>query len=683
MPEPRKILVTSALPYANGPIHIGHLVEYIQTDIWSRFQKMRGHACYYVCADDAHGTPIMLRARQEGVTPETLIARMAEEHKADFAAFRVGFDNYHSTHSEENRYCANLIYERNRDAGHIASRTITQAYDPVEQMFLPDRFIRGECPKCGAPDQYGDNCEACGASYSPSELKNPRSAVSGAVPEDRESAHYFFKLADFEEMLKGWTRGGHLQREVANKLDEWFAAGLQEWDISRDAPYFGFEIPDHPGKYFYVWLDAPIGYMASFRNLCDRTPGLDFDAFWNRDSAAELYNFIGKDIVYFHCLFWPAMLHGAGFRKPTAVFVHGFLTVDGQKMSKSRGTFIKAHTYLDHLDPEYLRYYFAAKLGSAVDDIDLNLEDFAQRVNADLVGKLVNIASRCAGFITKRFDGRLSPELADRELFDSFVDAGGEIAGWFEGREYSRAVREIMALADRANQYIDEKAPWVVAKQAGREQDLQAICSMGLNLYRILIAYLKPILPGTAERSEAFLGIPPLTWEAVGKPLLGHAIHPFTPLLTRVDPKQIEAMLHDSREDLMSQEAKTTSPQEAPAEGHLTREPIAETIAFPDFARVDLRVARILEATEVEGADKLLRLKLDLGGETRHVFAGIKSAYGGEDLVGRLTVMVANLAPRKMRFGTSEGMVLAAGPGGEDIFLLTPDPGAEPGMRIR
>ena len=683
MPEPRKILVTSALPYANGPIHIGHLVEYIQTDIWSRFQKMRGHACYYVCADDAHGTPIMLRARQEGVTPETLIARMAEEHKADFAAFRVGFDNYHSTHSEENRYCANLIYERNRDAGHIASRTITQAYDPVEQMFLPDRFIRGECPKCGAPDQYGDNCEACGASYSPSELKNPRSAVSGAVPEDRESAHYFFKLADFEEMLKGWTRGGHLQREVANKLDEWFAAGLQEWDISRDAPYFGFEIPDHPGKYFYVWLDAPIGYMASFRNLCDRTPGLDFDAFWNRDSAAELYNFIGKDIVYFHCLFWPAMLHGAGFRKPTAVFVHGFLTVDGQKMSKSRGTFIKAHTYLDHLDPEYLRYYFAAKLGSAVDDIDLNLEDFAQRVNADLVGKLVNIASRCAGFITKRFDGRLSPELADRELFDSFVDAGGEIAGWFEGREYSRAVREIMALADRANQYIDEKAPWVVAKQAGREQDLQAICSMGLNLYRILIAYLKPILPGTAERSEAFLGIPPLTWEAVGKPLLGHAIHPFTPLLTRVDPKQIEAMLHDSREDLISQDAKTTSPQEAPAEGHLTREPIAETIAFPDFARVDLRVARILEATEVEGADKLLRLKLDLGGETRHVFAGIKSAYGGEDLVGRLTVMVANLAPRKMRFGTSEGMVLAAGPGGEDIFLLTPDPGAEPGMRIR
>ncbi len=683
MSQPRNILVTSALPYANGPIHIGHLVEYIQTDIWARFQKMRGHHCYYVCADDAHGTPIMLRARQEGISPEALIERMALEHKADFAEFRVGFDNYHSTHSEENRYCATLIYSRNRDAGHIALRPITQAYDPVEQMFLPDRFIRGECPKCGAADQYGDNCEACGASYSPSELKNPRSAVSGAVPEERESEHHFFKLADFGGMLKDWTRGGHLQREVANKLDEWFDAGLQEWDISRDAPYFGFEIPGHPGKYFYVWLDAPIGYMASFRNLCDRTPGLDFDAFWRPDSSAELYNFIGKDIVYFHCLFWPAMLEGAGFRKPTAVFVHGFLTVDGQKMSKSRGTFIKARTYLKHLDPEYLRYYFAAKLGSGVDDIDLNLGDFAQRVNADLVGKVVNIASRCAGFISKGFEGRLSAALPEPDLYRAFVAAGEEIAAAYEGREYSRAVREIMALADRANQYIDEQAPWVVAKQAGQGQRLQDICTQGLNLYRVLIGCLKPILPRTAERSEAFLRIPPLTWEALASPLLGTLIDPFTPLLTRVDPKAIEAMLADSREDLAASGAPKTRLPEPKAPGHLEREPLGEIIDFADFSRVDLRVARIQAASAVEGADKLLRLTLDLGGETRQVFAGIKSAYAPETLVGRLTVMVANLAPRKMRFGASEGMVLAAGPGGQDIFLLTPDGGAEPGMRVR
>ena len=463
MTQTRDILVTSALPYANGPIHIGHLVEYIQTDIWVRFQKMRGHNCWYVCADDAHGTPIMLRARQEGITPEQLIAQVATEHQADFAAFRVGFDQYHSTHSDENRDCANLIYARNRDKGHISKRVITQAYDPVERMFLPDRFIKGECPKCGASDQYGDNCEACGASYSPNELRNPRSAVSGAVPEQRESDHYFFRLGDFEPMLRDWTRGGSLQKEVANKLDEWFEAGLQEWDISRDAPYFGFEIPDHPGKFFYVWLDAPIGYMASFRSLCDsprgHAAGLDFDHFWVKDSTAELYHFIGKDIIYFHALFWPAMLHGADFRTPTAIFAHGFLTVDGQKMSKSRGTFIKARTYLDHLDPEYLRYYFAAKLGPGVDDIDLNLQDFTARVNADLVGKVVNIASRSAGFITKRFAGRLAPTLADPGLHAELVAAGDSIALAYERRELSRAVREIMALADRANQYIDEQAP--------------------------------------------------------------------------------------------------------------------------------------------------------------------------------------------------------------------------------
>ncbi len=678
---PRKILITSALPYANGPIHIGHLVEYIQTDIWARFQKMRGHQCIYVCADDAHGTPIMLRARQEGIDPETLITRVAEEHQADFADFRIGFDNYHSTHSPENQACANTIYERNRDGGHIAKRTITQAYDPVEQMFLPDRFIKGTCPKCGAEDQYGDNCEVCGASYSPAELKNPVSAVSGAVPEQRESDHYFFKLADFEEMLRGWTGGGHVQSEVSNKLGEWFDAGLQEWDISRDAPYFGFEIPDHPGKYFYVWLDAPIGYMASFRNLCDKTDGLDFDAYWAPESDAELYHFIGKDIIYFHTLFWPAMLHGAGFRTPSAVYAHGFLTVDGAKMSKSRGTFIKARTYLDHLNPEYLRYYFAAKLGSGVDDIDLNLEDFAQRVNSDLVGKVVNIASRCAGFISKRFEGRLAEQVSETALFDDFVAKGETIAGHYEKREFSRAVREIMALADRANQYIDEQKPWVVAKEDGKDAQLQAICSDGLNLFRLLIGYLRPILPGTAQMAEAFLQIEPLSWKQLASPLTGHVIGKFKPLMTRVDPKQIEAMLEHSKEDLAAQTpAHSARPA---ADSPLSKEPIAETIQFDDFAKLDLRIARIAKAEHVEGADKLLQLTLDLGGETRNVFAGIKSAYAPEDLEGRLTVMVANLAPRKMRFGISEGMVLAAGPGGKELFILNPDDGAEPGMRVK
>ncbi|MBV2094875.1 MAG: methionine--tRNA ligase [Candidatus Thiodiazotropha sp. (ex Codakia orbicularis)] len=678
----RKILITSALPYANGPIHIGHLVEYIQTDIWARFQKMRGHQCLYVCADDAHGTPIMLRARQEGIDPETLIARVAEEHKADFADFRIGFDNYHSTHSAENQACANTIYERNRDAGHIARRTITQAYDPVEQMFLPDRFIKGTCPKCGAEDQYGDNCEVCGASYSPAELKNPVSAVSGAVPEQRESDHYFFKLADFEAMLREWTGGGHVQSEVSNKLGEWFEAGLQEWDISRDAPYFGFEIPDHPGKYFYVWLDAPIGYMASFRNLCDRTEGLDFDEFWDKGSETELYHFIGKDIIYFHTLFWPAMLHGAGFRTPSAVYAHGFLTVDGAKMSKSRGTFIKARTYLDHLNPEYLRYYFAAKLGAGVDDIDLNLEDFAQRVNSDLVGKVVNIASRCAGFISKRFDGKLADRVAEQSLFDEFIAAGETIAEHYEKREFSRAVREIMALADRANQQIDEQKPWVVAKEDGKASELQAICSDGINLFRLLIGYLRPILPGTAAMAEAFLQIEPLTWDRLATPLTGgHAIGKFKPLMTRVDPKQIEAMLEHSKEDLAAQ--APAQPAAAAADSPLAKDPIAETIQFDDFAKLDLRIARIAKAEHVEGADKLLQLSLDLGGETRNVFAGIKSAYAPEDLEGKLTVMVANLAPRKMRFGVSEGMVLAAGPGGKELFILNPDEGAQPGMRVK
>ncbi|MCP5418033.1 MAG: methionine--tRNA ligase [Chromatiaceae bacterium] len=673
----RKILVTSALPYANGPIHIGHLVEYIQTDIWVRYQKMCGHQCIYVCADDAHGTPIMLRARQQGITPEQLIKTIAVEHRADFAEFGVDFDNYHSTHSPENRYFANTIYQRNREKGHISLRTITQAYDPVEKMFLPDRFIKGECPKCGAQDQYGDNCEVCGASYSPSELINPVSAVSGVTPEQRESEHHFFRLGDFETLLRQWTRGGHLQQEVSNKLDEWFAAGLQEWDISRDAPYFGFEIPDHPGKFFYVWMDAPIGYMASFKHLCDRSVGIEFDDFWKPGSEAELYHFIGKDIIYFHALFWPAMLHGADYRMPTAIFSHGFLTVDGLKMSKSRGTFIKARSYLDHLNPEYLRYYFAAKLGSGVDDIDLNLDDFIARVNADLVGKVVNIASRCAGFISKRFDNRLAERLPEPDLFAEFSSAGNGIAGLFEQREFSRAVREIMALADRANQYIDEKKPWVIAKQQGREQELHQVCTMGLNLFRLLIGYLRPILPVTAAQSESFLQIEPLTWNALSTPLTGHRIAAFKPLMTRIERAQVDALLAASRESLepaASLQAKT---------GLLSKDPIGDPIEFPEFAKVDLRVARIVQAEHVDGADKLLHLTLDLGGERRSVFAGIKSAYTPETLVGRLTVMVANLAPRKMRFGLSEGMILAAGPGGSEIFLLSPDAGAEPGMRVK
>lgn len=551
--QPRKILVTSALPYANGPIHIGHLVEYIQTDIWVRFQKMQGNQCFYVCADDAHGTPIMLKARQEGISPEKLIAQVSKAHQADFAAFHINFDQYHSTHSEENRYYATLIYERNRDSGHIASRIITQAYDPVEKIFLPDRFIQGNCPRCAAANQYGDNCEICGASYSPGDLKNPRSAISGAVPEYHESTHFFFKLNDFEPMLRTWTRSGTLQAGVINKLEEWFSVGLHEWDISRDAPYFGFEMPDQPGKYFYVWLDAPIGYMASFRALCNRNPELNFEQFWGTDATAELYNFIGKDIMYFHTLFWPAMLHGAGFRTPTAVFCHGFLTVNGQKMSKSRGTFIKASSYLKYLNPEALRYYFAAKLSGEVEDIDLNLEDFVAKVNADLVGKLVNIASRCAGFITKRFAGRLAATLPEPTLYAEFVAASSQIQNYYTHREYSKVVREVMALADRANQYIDSAQPWVVAKQLGQENQLQAICTLGLNLFRVLIGYLRPVLPSIAQRSEAFLQIPNLTFIELNTPLLDHVIAPFQPLITRIELAKVTAMIEDSKSDLTAQ----------------------------------------------------------------------------------------------------------------------------------
>ncbi|MDT4332114.1 methionine--tRNA ligase [Methylomonas sp. MS20] len=683
----RKILVTSALPYANGPIHLGHLVEYLQTDIWVRFQKQRGHECYYVCADDTHGTPIMLRADKEGITPEQLIAGVEQEHRADFDAFGVAFDQYHSTHSPENKACAELIYLRLREGGHISSRSITQAYDPVKNMFLPDRFIKGECPKCGAPDQYGDNCEACGATYSPTELKNAVSVVSGEQPIEKDSEHYFFELGHFAEMLKDWTTAGHLQAEVSNKMAEWLQNGLQQWDISRDAPYFGFEIPDAPGKYFYVWLDAPIGYMASCRRLCERT-GLDYDSFWSPDSDAELYHFIGKDIIYFHALFWPAMLHGAGFRTPSAIFAHGFLTVNGEKMSKSRGTFIKARTYLDHLNPEYLRYYFAAKLSAGVDDIDLNFDDFTLRVNADLVGKVVNIASRCAGFIAKRFENRLSAACAEPELFGQFVAAHQAIADLYESREFGKAMREIMALADKANQYIDEKKPWLIAKEDGRDAELHDVCSMGLNLFRLLVVYLRPVIPTLAANAEAFLNIPPQGWPADAQPLTDHAINAFTPLMTRVEADKIAAIVEASKDNLektpsvKAKPAKTVGEAAKPAENQKL-EPIAEAIEIEDFAKIDLRIARIVKAEAVEGAEKLLQLTVDLGDHTRSIFAGVKSAYAPDDLEGKLTVVVANLKPRKMRFGTSEGMMLAAGPGGKDIFVLSPDAGAQPGMRVK
>ncbi|WP_134676334.1 methionine--tRNA ligase [Ectopseudomonas khazarica] len=678
MTEARKILVTSALPYANGSIHLGHMLEYVQTDMWVRYQKLRGNQAIYVCADDAHGSAIMLRAEKEGITPEQLIDGVRAEHMADFAEFSVAFDNYHSTHSEENRELSSSIYLALRDKGHIATRAVTQYFDPEKGMFLADRFIKGTCPKCGTEDQYGDNCEKCGATYSPTELKNPKSAISGATPVLKESQHFFFKLPDFEAMLKQWTRSGALQEAVANKIAEWLDGGLQEWDISRDAPYFGFEIPDEPGKYFYVWLDAPIGYMASFKNLCSRRPELDFDAFWGKDSSAELYHFIGKDIVNFHALFWPAMLEGAGYRKPTAVNVHGYLTVNGQKMSKSRGTFIKARTYLDHLNPEYLRYYYASKLGRGVDDLDLNLEDFVQKVNSDLVGKVVNIASRCAGFIHKGNGGLLVAADPEPELWNAFRAAAPSIAEAYEARDFSRAMREIMALADRANAWIADKAPWALNKVEGKQAEVQEICALGINLFRQLVIMLKPVLPQLAADAEAFLNVAPQTWADLALPLANHQLNPFSPLLTRIEQAKIDAMTEASKEDLAAEAAK---PQ---GNGELAKDPLAAEINFDAFAAVDLRIALIEKCEFVEGADKLLRLSLDIGDEKRNVFSGIKSAYPDPSkLEGRLTLYVANLAPRKMKFGISEGMVLAAGPGGEDIYLLSPDSGAKPGQRVK
>ncbi len=676
----RRILVTSALPYANGSIHLGHLVEYIQTDIWVRFQKMRGHDCRYVCADDTHGTPVMLRAEKEGIAPEALIERMQAEHLRDFTDFHIAFDNYHSTHSPENRALAEEIFRRLRAAGLIEIRSVEQFYDPEKGMFLPDRFIKGECPKCHAKDQYGDVCEVCGTTYAPTDLIRPYSAVSGATPVRRASDHYFFKLGEAADFLARWTRAGHLQEEAANKMEEWLSAGLQSWDISRDAPYFGFEIPDAPGKYFYVWLDAPIGYMASLKHLCARI-GCDFDAYWRADSTAELYHFIGKDILYFHALFWPAMLHFSGFRTPTRIFAHGFLTVDGQKMSKSRGTFITAASYLQQgLDPEWLRYYYAAKLNASMEDIDLNLDDFVTRINSDLVGKYVNIASRAAGFITKRFGGRLAPRIDDLRLIDRLAQAAAPIAALYEAREYGKALREIMALANLANQYVDEAKPWELAKRAEAEDALHQVCTVSLNLFRLITLYLKPVLPDVARRAEAFLNIAPLYWADSTTVLYDHPIHPYQHLMARVDPKQVRALVEANRQSMQTPPAPI---RHAESQIHATP-PVAETIGIDDFSRIDLRIARIVHAEAVEGADKLLKLTLDIGEATpRTVFAGIKSAYDPAQLVGRLTVMVANLAPRKMKFGVSEGMVLAASGGGPGLFLLSPDAGAEPGMRVK
>ena len=701
---PRKILVTSALPYANGAIHLGHLVEYIQTDIWVRFQKMRGNECWYVCADDTHGTPIMLRAEKEGITPEALIERVHGEHSRDFAGFNVGFDNYYTTHSPETRACAEDIYGKLKAAGLIEVRTIEQYYDPVKQMFLPDRFIKGECPKCGAKDQYGDNCESCGAAYTPNDLKDPYSAVSGAKPELRNSDHYFFKLSDpkCQAFLRRWTREpGRLQSEASNKMQEWLgfdenAEGenkLTDWDISRDAPYFGFEIPDAPGKYFYVWLDAPIGYMGSFKNFCGKQ-GLDFNEYFKPDSTTELYHFIGKDILYFHALFWPAELEHAGYRTPTKIFAHGFLTVDGAKMSKSRGTFITAESYLKTgLNPEWLRYYYAAKLNGTMEDIDLNLEDFVARVNSDLVGKYVNIASRCAGFISKKFDGKLASTNA--EWLKPLRDAAETIAAAYDDRDFGRALREIMALADAANVVVNDRKPWELAKQEGKEAELHAACSEAIEAFRLLTLYLKPALPKVAEAVESFLGIAPMTWmDAASRLPAGHTINAYSHLMTRIDPKQIVALVEANKESLgVVANATEPSPQKhAEKQEKAVAVATAQAEAGPhisidDFMKVDLRIAKIVEAGHVEGAEKLIRLSLDIGEEKpRQVFAGIKSAYDPAALVGRLTVMVANLAPRKMKFGMSEGMVLAAS-GADDknggIYILSPDTGAQPGMRVK
>lgn len=670
---PRRILVTSALPYINGAIHLGHLLEHIQTDIWARFQRMRGHEVIYVCADDTHGTATMLMAEARGMAPETLIEEIRQEHVRDFQGFLISHDNYYSTHSDENREIAELIFNRLQDRDLIFTKEVSQLYDPERKLFLADRFVRGNCPKCGAADQPGDNCDVCSATYDAMDLNNPRSTLSGTTPEVRASEHYFFDLPQYADFLRAWLDSGAVQPEVANKLGEWLEAGLKPWDISRDAPYFGFLIPGTTDKYFYVWMDAPIGYMASFRNYADQHNEVSFDEFWSKGADTEVHHFIGKDIINFHALFWPAVLDGAGFRTPTRIHTHGFITVDGTRMSKSRGTFINASTYLEHLEPEYLRYYYATKLSGTVDDMDINLDDFVQRVNSDLVGKVVNIASRCAGFINKQFDGMLSDGLDDPALWDECTGVADTIAGHYEHDETSKAVREITRLADLANQYIANHAPWQLIKEDGQRDKVQAVCSMGLNLFRVLIIYLKPILPKMAAESEAFLNVAPLTWADLARPLLEHRIEPFKPLFARLERKTVDKLIEASR---VPEDADATKPAAA------ADDPSA-FISIDDFARVELKVARIIAASTVDGADKLLELTLDLGDEQRRVFSGIRAAYDADALVGQLTVVVANLAPRKMRFGTSEGMVLAAGPGGRDIFLIRPDSGATPGMIVR
>jgi methionyl-tRNA synthetase len=677
MTEKRKILVSSALPYANGPIHLGHLVETVQCDIWVRLHKLRGHECWYVCADDAHGTATMMRAEAEGIEIDALIDRLRKEHLRDYEEFSIGFDHFYTTHSPENRELAEHIYTRMKEKGHVAVRPVRQFFDPERGIFLADRYVKGTCPRCKTPDQNGDSCDNCGATYTPADLIDPVSAHSGVPPVEKESDHHFIQLGDFTDILREWVTPERLQPEVVNKLEEWFSDGLRDWDVSRDAPYFGFEIPGAPGKYFYVWLDAPIGYMASFRVLCERE-GLDFDSFWGPESDAELYHFIGKDIIYFHCLFWPAMLHGGDFRMPTAVYVHGFLTANGEKMSKSRGTFVNARTYLDHLNPDYLRYYFAAKLGSGLGDIDLNLEDFVNRVNSDLVGKVFNIPSRCSGFLQRLFGGRLGATLDREELVSAAAARADEIAADLEAREYNRAVRKIMAVADEANRYIDERKPWEMAKDEARRDELQAVLTTGVNVFRILMVYLKAIIPATVARAEQLLNVPELRWSDAGEVLLDHEIRRYEALMTRVDEKAVAKMVEDTKQE----QADDPELGQSAEPSRIDEQPIEPEIEIGDFAKLDFRVARILEASHVEGADKLLQLRLDLGGVERNVFAGIKGAYEPEDLVGRLTVVVANLAPRKMRFGVSEGMVLAAGGGGNEIFLLRPDDGAEPGMRV-
>lgn len=693
--DTRKILVTYALPYANGPLHLGHMVGFIQTDIWVRFQKLLGNDCVFVCGDDTHGTPTMLSAEKRGITPEKLIAEYHQEHLNTLNDFFIDLDNFYSTHSPENKELASLIYTRLKNRGDIVEKTIRQAFDPIKNMFLPDRYVKGECPKCGALDQYGDNCEVCGATYSPTELKNPISVISGTTPIEKESDHFFFCLDHYEAFLKEWTQQDHLQIEVRKKLKEWFAAGLHQWDISRDAPYFGFEIPGQAQKYFYVWLDAPMGYMASFKNFINKqTESKDsnkvtekFDAYWGETSEAELYHFIGKDIIYFHALFWPAILKGSDFRTPSGIFVHGFLTVNGQKMSKSRGTFINARTYLNNLNPEYLRYYLASKLNNGIADLDFQIEDFVQRINADLVGKLVNIASRSAGFITEHFNGMLSETLSEISLYSEFKEVKQAIAKNYTEREFSHAIRDIMALADKVNRYIDDKKPWVLIKSKENHAETQAVCSTALNLFRILITYLKPILPNLALEVEDFLNCQ-LTWDAIENPLLNQKIKPFKPLLQRIDIIKVNAMM----ESEIKVNTENTSSNIGPnshnmtshsANSHVGKDPIRETINIQDFEKIDLRIAKIIHAESVPEASKLIKLTLDIGGEERQVFAGIKEAYQPENLIGKLTVVVANLAPRKMRFGVSEGMVLAAGPGGKDLWILEPHLGAEPGMRVK